>query len=773
MAYEKVQKPSSSFVPVQKKVSGFTPSASGVQAKDVTAGEQEQMPKVSTPATDANWLMKHPLFKGNQFLQRVVAPASESESLESEESLAQRETVQRQEGKETGTPYSLPVQAKLTIGEPGDKYEQEADRVAADVVQRIHAPAPKTGGEGALQRQEMGEDEEVRLKSEGGNLQGVEISQHNLKSESENPSEASADLEASIQGARGSGQPLAESVRKPMEREFGADFSGVRVHTDAKSDALNQSIQAKAFTTGEDIFFRAGAYEPGSKGGQELLAHELTHVVQQSNSVVQQKQDEKRLLNEPVQAVGANPIIQRMKGLKKGDKVKVHRGTEKKPVVEGEVEDVYPNGKYYKVKLKNGRVESYLESCVFSVDQTNEEIDREVKQQIKFSIAKEEDSTEKNRLTKENDSLTVRIQKLTKEKQALKRVLLLNRQKKDENQEREIKKLKSEIAELKQRIKKLSGEEKPVPIHQEKTPDTELRQQQEESKKITHDSELEYLKKANKTLNKVNKDLKKEKSNLQKKINKEEKDYRSSENEERQNQEEPEDIELGENRGENRNRSGEKGSVKGSYSDAMGEVGNNAGILVPGFTAAVGLTSTPLVSQIAGGIGGSLVGLTGLISSVFKTKEITQREEGISANKGALTVTLLSGLLNTVSGGTGIWSAIQEETNDPQVLQAISDATFAAAEFIALVDLIIQQIQEGKPKSWRMWIELITKFSLKATRVAGLAWEVSLLSKGVKNDDPALIAPRIMSVASTILQLIVAWGDAKSIEERKKHAKEN
>jgi hypothetical protein len=156
MAYEQVQKPSSSFVPVQKKVSEFAPSASRVQAKDVTAGEQEQIPKVSTPATDANWLMKHPLFKGNQFLQRVVAPASQSESLESEESLAQRETVQRQEeGNETGTPYTLPVQAKLTIGEPGDKYEQEADRVASQVVEQINAPASAQSTQGqSVQRME-------------------------------------------------------------------------------------------------------------------------------------------------------------------------------------------------------------------------------------------------------------------------------------------------------------------------------------------------------------------------------------------------------------------------------------------------------------------------------------------------------------------------------------------------------------------------------------------------------------------------------------------
>jgi hypothetical protein len=287
----------------------------GTLAKDVTAGEQEQMPLGSTPATDANWLMKHPLFKGNQFLQRVVAPASESESLESEESLAQRETVQRQEeSKETGTPHSLPVQAKLTIGEPGDKYEQEADRVAADVVQRINAPESKAAGEGAVQRQEMGEDEEVRLKSQEGTLQRVEISQLNLKSESENPSEASAELEESIQRARGSGQPLADSVREPMEREFGEDFRGVRVHTDATSDELNQSIQAKAFTTGQDVFFRSGAYDSGSRGGHELLAHELTHVVQQSGGAVMRS-----LLNSPQQS-SVRPVLAKLTIGEPGDK---------------------------------------------------------------------------------------------------------------------------------------------------------------------------------------------------------------------------------------------------------------------------------------------------------------------------------------------------------------------------------------------------------------------------------------------------------------------
>jgi hypothetical protein len=68
---------------------------------------------------------------------------------------------------------------------------------------------------------------------------------------------------------------------------MGADFSGVTVHTDTQSDQLNRSVQAKAFTTGQDIFFRQGAYQPSSRSGQELIAHELTHVVQQHGSGIE------------------------------------------------------------------------------------------------------------------------------------------------------------------------------------------------------------------------------------------------------------------------------------------------------------------------------------------------------------------------------------------------------------------------------------------------------------------------------------------------------
>ncbi len=98
----------------------------------------------------------------------------------------------------------------------------------------------------------------------------------------EDESRVSPDIERTIDQARGGGRSIDNSVKSGMENAFGTDFSSVRVHTGAQADALNRSLNAQAFTTGRDIFFKDGHYDPGSSRGRELLAHELTHVVQQN-----------------------------------------------------------------------------------------------------------------------------------------------------------------------------------------------------------------------------------------------------------------------------------------------------------------------------------------------------------------------------------------------------------------------------------------------------------------------------------------------------------
>jgi hypothetical protein len=188
-------------------------------------------------------------------------------------------------------------QTKLTINQPGDIYEQEADAVAKQVMERLGQPL----NDPSIQRQEIPEEDEEELQMKS--LDNSTLQRESVLEDEEDEEElqmkslvqrqaqggmaATPDLEASINQARGGGKAIAPNIRQPMEQAFGADFSGVKVHTDGQSDELNQSIQARAFTTGQDVFFRQGEYNPGSRGGQELLAHELTHVVQQNGGKVQ------------------------------------------------------------------------------------------------------------------------------------------------------------------------------------------------------------------------------------------------------------------------------------------------------------------------------------------------------------------------------------------------------------------------------------------------------------------------------------------------------
>ena len=120
-----------------------------------------------------------------------------------------------------------------------------------------------------------------------------------LSRQGDGEADAAPEVEAGIEQARGSGQPLERAVQRQMESAFGTDFGGVRVHTDSSADSLNQALSARAFTTGQDIFFRQGEYSPSSSGGKELLAHELTHVVQQTGGVQARRIQSKLAIGQP------------------------------------------------------------------------------------------------------------------------------------------------------------------------------------------------------------------------------------------------------------------------------------------------------------------------------------------------------------------------------------------------------------------------------------------------------------------------------------------
>jgi hypothetical protein len=168
-----------------------------------------------------------------------------------------------------GLSQELQVQPKLKLTQAGDRHEQQADRAAARVVQHLNAPRQTTTSLSVMPQMAVS----LPVTTTGGAI--------------------APPLETAIQQERGRGQPISKDVREPLEQAFGTDFSRVRIHTDENADRLNHSIRSVAFTTGKDIFFKQGAYQPRSRKGQTLLAHELTHILQQNSwKPAIQRQDE-------------------------------------------------------------------------------------------------------------------------------------------------------------------------------------------------------------------------------------------------------------------------------------------------------------------------------------------------------------------------------------------------------------------------------------------------------------------------------------------------
>ena len=222
-------------------------------------------------------------------------------------------------------PITPVIQTKLTISQPGDKYEREADRVADRImampepeVQRMCTECEEEQGQ-KVQRQENEEETEKPMQpveekeeeeEETPDTEGSpQLLQRQLAGEEEEQKEdeekvgaisgkgqqgrslqVTPDLAAPISAMRGGGSPLPDSTRAFFEPRFGRDFGNVSIHADSRAaDAADaaESINARAFTVGKDIAFGAGQYSPDSLGGRRLLAHELTHTVQQAGKDLQ------------------------------------------------------------------------------------------------------------------------------------------------------------------------------------------------------------------------------------------------------------------------------------------------------------------------------------------------------------------------------------------------------------------------------------------------------------------------------------------------------
>jgi hypothetical protein len=297
------------------------PFDAGVLFEGGTVEAQADVLQRLAPAQRQAAIQRIGQVQGNQHVQRVVAAYGGN-------------------GKRRISP-SVAIQTKLEVGQPDDEYEQEADAVA-ETVMRMPAPAPPPpaedspsgngkGGNGAsptVSRLPVstgapvsgdvsaspGDDGAGVRPAAGGVLaraadtgevveeEGlVEAEPAGLIASSPPPppdgeegdngaslqgsfSVVDADLEERVGRLKGSGSPLPPSERDFFESRFGADFGDVRVHSDGAAAQTAEELGARAYTVGSDIAFGAGEYAPGTERGRRLMAHELTHVIQQGGA---------------------------------------------------------------------------------------------------------------------------------------------------------------------------------------------------------------------------------------------------------------------------------------------------------------------------------------------------------------------------------------------------------------------------------------------------------------------------------------------------------
>jgi hypothetical protein len=180
-------------------------------------------------------------------------------------------------------------QPKLRVGPPGDAYEREADRVADAVLRGPAAPVSISTVSGTVQRRCAKCQQELEEQRAGGAVVQRKCSCQDEEEEVVQPkaspggtSPSTPSFEARVNALRGGGSPLPDSARSFFEPRFGHDLGAVRVHTGTAARDAARAVHARAFTVGNDVVFGAGEYSPESSAGRHLLAHELTHVVQQT-----------------------------------------------------------------------------------------------------------------------------------------------------------------------------------------------------------------------------------------------------------------------------------------------------------------------------------------------------------------------------------------------------------------------------------------------------------------------------------------------------------
>lgn len=195
---------------------------------------------------------------------------------------------------------------------PDEKVQKRVDdrimraEMKDDKVQKAEAKEEK------IQKAEMKEDKVQKAEAKEDKIQKAEIKEEKVQRKDGSDGSSSsvgAHTQSAIQSKAGGGQPLSSDVRSHMEPRFHADFSNIRIHNDPESASLSNHLGARAFTYQNNIFFSRDQYQPGTSEGKQLLAHELTHTIQQGHAEQHSPQVSTTTTPPPVQRLGVQDVL--------------------------------------------------------------------------------------------------------------------------------------------------------------------------------------------------------------------------------------------------------------------------------------------------------------------------------------------------------------------------------------------------------------------------------------------------------------------------------
>ncbi len=271
------KKESTFFPSIQKKVSvgkaddKYEKEADSVANKIVNKGEgQGSIQKMESSEEE---VQQKPLAASiTPMVQRVKTPEEEPTVQKAEK--VEEEPIQKVEEEE-------PVQKQEEEEEEGPVQKQEEEEMAQ----------PKKEEEESVQKQEEEEEESMQMKEEEEeeSVQKQEEEEEMLQTKRNGNTQSNHSIESKLKSRKGFGNKLSGKTKNVMESGFGADFSGVNIHTDSKAVEMSKELGAQAFTHGKDVYFNEGKYNPNTKEGKHLLAHELTHCIQQDPNTIRKK----------------------------------------------------------------------------------------------------------------------------------------------------------------------------------------------------------------------------------------------------------------------------------------------------------------------------------------------------------------------------------------------------------------------------------------------------------------------------------------------------